>query len=82
MERGVKHMGLVNIFFDLSDKELLEIYNDMKENAKLGFSSKRIREFAQKYKDIINFETLSQSISFTEKMFYEEVAERFFKSIK
>lgn len=71
-----------NIFSECSDKELLEMYKDIIGSEELGIRPKTLDTYTRKLKDMYQFEILSQAIDLTQKLFYREVANRYFKSMK
>jgi hypothetical protein len=71
-----------NIFSECSDKEFLEMYKDIIGSEELGIRPKTLDTYTRKLKDMYQFEILSQAIDLTQKLFYREVANRYFKSMK
>lgn len=67
------------IFKDLTKEELLEIYKDIIGSRELGIRPRTLDKYYREIKTKYNFETLSLAIDFTQKIFYEEIAIRFFK---
>jgi len=67
------------IFKDITDKELLEIYKDILRSKVVGVRSRTLDIFANDIKEKCHLDVFSQATKFTEELFYEEVAMRYFR---
>ena len=67
------------IFKDLTKEEMFEIYKDIIGSKELGIRPRSLDKYYKEIKVKYNFETLSLAVEFTQKIFYDEVAIRFFK---
>lgn len=72
---------MFDLFKDVSDYELKSIYNDILKSEKNGLRPKSLDSYAKKLQKICKFEMFSQTIDFTKKLFYKEVAKRYFSEI-
>lgn len=72
-------MDNFKIFKDVTDKELLEMYKDILGSKVLGIRPRSLDPYAQVIKEKCHFEMLSRATNFVIELFYEEVANRFFK---
>ncbi len=70
-----------NIFNDITDTQLLEIYKDIINSRELGIMPTTLRPFAEKIKKRYSLSTTGEASSFALNYFYEEVALRFFSFI-
>lgn len=70
-----------NIFKNLNKEELMEIYKDYLGSKAIGISVNSFKKYAEEIKDKyfahIDY-SLGMCITIVEKMFFEEVANRFF----
>ncbi len=74
-----------NVFLNAPDEELKEIYKDYLGSKELGIGVSSFKEYARK----INKEYLSQvdyplgmTMNLVERMFFDEIANRYFKERK
>lgn len=71
-----------NIFKNVSDEEMLEIYKDILGSRVLGMRPRTLDDYAYQIKEKCHFEVLSQATKFAVDLFYEEVASRYFEKIE
>lgn len=69
---------MFELFNGVSDGELKGIYKDILKSEKDGLRPKSLDSYAKKLQKICKFEVFSQSIDFTKKLFYKEIAKRYF----
>lgn len=72
----------LEIFSECTNEQLLEMYKDVIGSKLMGIKAISFNQYADRLREICAFETKSQAIDFTEKLFYEEVAKRFFGQMK
>jgi hypothetical protein len=73
-----------NIFKTINDEELLEIYKDYLGSKELGIGIDSLKKYGKEIKEkyFINVDySLGIGISLAEKMFFEEVAKRYFNTL-
>ena len=72
----------LEIFSECTNEQLLEIYKDIIGSKIMGIKAISFNQYADKLRKICAFKTKAQAIDFAEKLFYEEVAKRFFEQMK
>lgn len=73
---------LLEVFSDCTDTQMLEIYKDILGSNIIGIRAKSLDVYAEKLKEICQFETKAQAISLAEKLFSEETSKRFYAQMK
>lgn len=68
------------LFKDVSDEEMLEIYKDILCSKEIGIRPRSLDPYAKRIKEICHFEMLSQATNFIIEIFYEEIAMRYFRN--
>ena len=71
-------MNNFEIFKNVTDAEMVEMYKDIQKSKEEGLRPRRLDEYVNIIKEKCHFEMLSQATDFTVKLFYEEVAKRYF----
>lgn len=74
-------MNNFELFKDISDKEMLEMYKDILGSKEMGLRPRSLDSYAKQLKETCRFEMLSQATNFVIELFYEEVAMRYFKTV-
>lgn len=73
-------MNKFEIFVNVSDKEMCEIYKDIVESKEAGLRPRNLDSYAKQIKEICRFEMFSEATDFVIELFYEEIAIRYFKA--
>ncbi len=74
-------MNNFELFKDISDEEMLEMYKDILGSKEMGLRPRSLDSYAKQLKETCRFEMLSQATNFVIELFYEEVAMRYFKTV-
>ena len=69
---------MFNIFEGVSKDGLKSIYEDVLRSEEDGIRPKSLNSYAEKLREIYEFETFSQATSLAKKLFYKEIAKRYF----
>lgn len=69
---------LSELFSNVSDEEMLEIYKDIAVNKELGIAVNSLKSYA---KEINFFETMDTAMKVVEVQFYKEMTKRYFKKM-
>lgn len=72
-------MSNLNVFKNVTNEELLEIYKDILGSKELGIGPRSLDPYAREIREKCHFDVFSEATNFVIKLFYEEVASRFFK---
>ena len=72
---------MFDIFDNVSDIELKNIFEDIAESRNCGNRPRSLDSYYNEVMNLCKMKTIGEAIPLTDRLFYDEVAKRYFKHI-